>query len=103
MGAANSTVRQPYGWFLDDRSETDQLHFNNLTNSGWSEWTAAMCGRPAITDLYGRLKEFAERTPDRWALTDFYNAVNARRFGFEGRAQLGGFAASLILSKYPNG
>ena len=29
--AANSTVRQEYGWYLDDRSETDARH---LTNSG---------------------------------------------------------------------
>ena len=37
------------------------------------------------------------------ALTDFYNAVDAKRIGFEGRAQMGGFGASLVLQKYPNG
>ena len=40
--APNSTVRQRYSWYLDDRSESDK---RRLTNAGWSEWTAAMCGR----------------------------------------------------------
>ena len=42
-------------------------------------------------------------TPDRWVLTDYYNADNARRIGFEGRAQMGGFGATVLLKKYPNG
>ena len=96
----NSTVRQKYGWYLDDRSETDKRH---LTNAGWSEWTAAMCGPRAVADLYARLKRFAQETPDRWSLTDYYNAVDAKRLGFEGRAQMGGFGASLALAKYPHG
>lgn len=40
---------------------------------------------------------------DRWALTDYYNAVSGKRIGFEGRAQMGGFAATMILQKYPDG
>ena len=96
----HSTVRQKYGWYLDDRSETDKRH---LTNAGWSEWTAAMCGPRAVADLYARLKRFAQETPDRWSLTDYYNAVDAKRLGFEGRAQMGGFGASLALAKYPHG
>jgi hypothetical protein len=90
-----SVVRQAYGWFLDDRSEADSRH---LTNAGWSEWTAAMCGPTAVGDLYGRIRRFAEETPDRWALTDYYNAVNGSRIRFEGRAQMGGFGASLVLA-----
>ena len=41
------TVRQAYGWYLDDRSEADGVRYcgvrqcQHLTNSGWSEWTAA--------------------------------------------------------------
>ena len=69
--------------YLDDRSERDSRH---LTNAGWSEWTAAMCGQDAIDDLYHRLTTFCIETPDRWALTDYYNALSSRRVGFEGRA-----------------
>ena len=98
--APNSTVRQEFSWFLDDRSETDKRH---LTNAGWSEWTAAMCGPAAVRDLYARIRRFAEETPDRWALTDFYNAINGSRHRFEGRAQMGGFGATLVLQKYPHG
>jgi hypothetical protein len=98
--ATTVAMRQKYGWYLDDRSENDTRH---LTNSGWSEWTAAMCGPAAVADLYARIKRFAQDTPDRWALTDYYNAADGRRLGFEGRAQMGGFGASLAIKKYPRG
>ena len=98
--APNSTVRQEFSWFLDDRSETDKRH---LTNAGWSEWTAAMCGQSAVDDLYGRLLRFSRETPDRWALSDYFNAASGRRIGFEGRAQMGGFGGSLALRRYPDG
>jgi hypothetical protein len=96
----SSTVRQKYGWFLDDRSEKDSRH---LTNAGWSEWSAAMCGPAAVADLYGRIRRFAQETPDRWSLTDYYNAVNGSRIRFEGRAQMGGFGASLVLAAHSRG
>eukprot|EP00463_Aulacantha_scolymantha_P003250 TRINITY_DN406_c0_g1_i1.p1 TRINITY_DN406_c0_g1~~TRINITY_DN406_c0_g1_i1.p1 ORF type:complete len:316 (+),score=64.50 TRINITY_DN406_c0_g1_i1:1295-2242(+) len=86
-------TRQKYGWYLDDRSERDVRH---LTNSGWTEWTAAMCGQEALKDLYSRLRLFAAETPDRWSLTDYYNVLNGRRMAFQGRAQMGGFGATLF-------
>lgn len=98
--ADDSPVRQPYGWYLDDRSETDGRH---LTNAGWSEWAAAMCGKEAVEDLYFRHERFALETPDRMSFTDYYNALTGARLGFEGRAQMGGFGATLVLDKWPNG
>ena len=98
--SAGSAVRQNYSWFLDERSQTDGRH---LTNAGWSEWTAAMCGPRAVDDLYQRIMRFCRETPDRWALSDYYNAVDGRRIGFEGRAQMGGFAASVFLKQHPKG
>jgi len=95
-----NTTRQKYGWYLDDTSEKNNLH---LTNAGWTEWTAAMCGQEAIEDFYLRLRHFISETPDRFSLTDFYNTLNGKRIAFEGRAQMGGFGATLFLSKHPNG
>eukprot|EP01079_Euglenida_sp_SAG-EU17-18_P006828 gene6828-1221_t len=95
-----SPVRRKFGWYLDDRSEGDSRH---LANHGWTEWIAAMCGPEAQGDLYGRLVKFAESTPDRWALTDYADADTGRRIGFEGRAQMGGFGATLALKKWPGG
>ena len=60
-----------------------------------------MCDEEA--DLYERIVRFATETTDRWALTDYYNAQTGRHIGFEGRAQMGGFAASIIKKKYPRG
>ena len=62
-----------------------------------------MCGRAAVEDLYARVARFAEDTPDRYALTDYYNAKTARRIGFEGRAQMGGFGATMVLHERPRG
>ena len=75
----------------------------HLTNHGWAEWAAAMCGPDAVADLYGRIKRFASETPDRWALTDYANAANGSRIRFEGRAQMGGFGASLVLAQARTG
>ncbi len=66
-----------------------------------SELTAALCGAEA--DLYPRLIRFARDTPDRWALTDLYDATNASRIKFEGRAQMGGFGATLVRRAWPRG
>ena len=56
MQQANATgarteagVRQTFGWLLDDRSASDPRGF--ITNSGWAEWAAAMCGGSAVRDL----------------------------------------------------
>ena len=95
-----STSYQAFGWYLDDRSEQDERH---MPNAGWSQWSAAMCGEHAVSDLYARIQHFAQQTPDRWALADWYNARDGRRIGFEGRAQMGGFGASLLLRKFPRG
>ena len=62
-----------------------------------------MCGQAAVDDLYSRIIKFSSDTPDRWALTDYYNAKTAARLGFEGRAQMGGFGATIILKMYPKG
>ena len=79
--APGSVVRQNYSWYLDDRSQSDARH---LTNAGWSEWTAGLCGQVAVDDLYERLLRFCRATPDRWALSDYFNALSGRRIGFEG-------------------
>lgn len=98
--APGSVVRRQFAWYLDDRSQADRRH---LTNAGWSEWTAAMCGAAAVEDLYARLLRFCRTTVDRWALSDYFNADTGRRIGFEGRAQMGGFGATVLLRKYPKG
>ena len=36
-------------------------------------------------------------------MSDYFNALDARRVGFEGRAQMGGFGASVLLRLYPRG
>ena len=79
--APGSVVRHNYSWYLDDRSQSDARH---LTNAGWSEWTAGLCGQVAVDDLYKRLLRFCRATPDRWALSDYFNALSGRRIGFEG-------------------
>ena len=60
-------------------------------------------GQAAVDDLYARLLRFCRTTVDRWALSDYFNAVSGRRIGFEGRAQMGGFGATVLLRKYPRG
>ncbi len=52
---------------------------------------------------YARLKAFAQVTPQRWAFSDFVNVVDGTRVGFEGRAQMGGFGATMLLHERPQG
>ena len=62
-----------------------------------------MCGQTAVDDLYSRIVKFCRETPDRWALSDYFNAVDGRRIGFEGQAHMGGYRASVLLKQYPKG
>lgn len=81
--AAYRRQARPFGVPLDSRKEYTKLD--------WEFWSAALTGRRAdldfVTDLVWR---YANETPDRHPLPDWYWANNGRVRGFWGRPVIGG-------------
>lgn len=79
-----------YGVPLDDRA--------SFTKGDWSSWIAAMAGSEAQWNaIVSTIYAFADETPDRVPLSDWYDTRSGHKVGFQARPVVGGFFAKLLL------
>jgi hypothetical protein len=65
-----------------------------------SAWIAGLAEQRADFDaLMGPLYEFANRTPDRVPLTDWFQTTSGRCVGFRARSVVGGIFAPMLLDR----
>eukprot|EP01113_Clastostelium_recurvatum_P036774 TRINITY_DN529_c0_g1_i2.p1 TRINITY_DN529_c0_g1~~TRINITY_DN529_c0_g1_i2.p1 ORF type:complete len:685 (-),score=223.05 TRINITY_DN529_c0_g1_i2:1467-3491(-) len=80
------TEMQKYGIPLDVRA--------NLTKIDWQSWTATFDKSPnGFQSRFSPLYKFANETPNRMPLSDFYKVPNAEVIAFYNRPVVGGFWA----------
>ncbi|CAF0768566.1 unnamed protein product [Adineta ricciae] len=79
-----------FGIPLDSRS--------NLTKGDWTSWIAAFNDNEGQKNaIFDKLYKFANESPDRVPLSDFYDAANGHVLGFRARPVMGGLFIRALL------
>jgi len=86
------TKQGEFGLPLDSRER--------YTKNDWISWTATMAGtKEDFQSLFDPIYHFAETTPQRVPVSDWYNTDNAYMVGFQARSVVGGFFMKMLSEK----
>lgn len=83
------TVQAEYGLPLDSRER--------YTKNDWITWTATLSdNREDFKEIFNPIWKYADETPDRVPLSDWYIVDNAQKVGFQARSVVGGFFVKML-------
>jgi hypothetical protein len=86
------TVMAPYGLPLDSRER--------YTKNDWITWTATLADNlKDFKTIFDPVYSFAENTPNRVPVSDWYIVDNAQMVGFQARSVVGGFYIRMLSDK----
>ncbi len=98
-----SAATEEANWYLKHRNQfgmpLDLRH--SYTKADWEMWTAAwQHDNPAVRDaLIDSVYLFANTSPSRAPLTDWYDTISGRQVGFQARPVVGGLFALLTVTR----
>lgn len=82
-------VQLPYGLPLDSRER--------YTKNDWITWSATLADNKAdFMTLFNPVWDYANKTPNRVPVSDWYIADNAQMVGFQARSVVGGFFIKML-------
>lgn len=79
-----------FGYPLDSRSA--------FTKLDWESWTAALAGPSGFKALFSGVYNFADQTPTRVPLSDWYWTVDGTQTGFQARPVVGGVYMEMLTN-----
>lgn len=83
------TVQAEFGLPLDSRER--------YTKNDWITWTATLAdNKDDFREIFNPVWKFADETPDRIPLSDWYIVDNAQQVGFQARSVVGGFFIKML-------
>lgn len=98
----NDVISKEVTYLMKNHLNKYGISLNNnvvSTKIDWLSWIAAMSPNPLDRDtLFERIYNFANETPDRVPLTDWYDTDTGKRLRFQARAVLGAFYANIMLN-----
>lgn len=78
-----------YGLPLDNRADYTKLD--------WLAWTASLSGSPSeFANIFEPAYRFAQESPTRVPLTDWYDTKTAKKSGFQARSVVGGIFIEML-------
>jgi len=78
-----------FGLPLDNRA--------TYTKIDWLAWTASLAGSPeGFRALFDPAYHFADVSPSRVPLTDWYDTVSGKQVGFQARSVVGGIFIQML-------
>ena len=101
-----SVMQTEIAYYMGEgRLNTYGVPLNNektFTKLDWLSWIAAMASnKNDRLNLFQRIYDFANETPNRVPLTDWYDTVTGHQSGFQARPVLGGVYAWILLHSNP--
>jgi hypothetical protein len=86
------TMQAPFGLPLDNRER--------YTKNDWITWTATLAdSKEDFRTIFDPVYYFAENTPNRVPVSDWYIVDNAQQKGFQARSVVGGFFIRMLNDK----
>jgi Domain of unknown function (DUF4965)/Domain of unknown function (DUF5127)/Domain of unknown function (DUF1793)/Domain of unknown function (DUF4964) len=86
------TMQAPFGLPLDNRER--------YTKNDWITWTATLAeSKEDFRTIFDPVYYFAENTPNRVPVSDWYIVDNAQQKGFQARSVVGGFFIRMLSDK----
>ncbi len=86
------SIQSEYGLPLDNRQR--------YTKNDWITWTATMADtKEGFQSLFNPVWKFANETPQRVPVSDWYIVDNAYMVGFQARSVVGGFFIKMLSNK----
>jgi hypothetical protein len=95
-----ATLAEESAWYVAQRADygfpLDNRH--TYTKGDWEMWTAAGVSDPALRQAFiDTLYRFADTTPSRVPLTDWYDTHTGLQAGFQARPVIGGLFSLMTL------
>src|ERR1035437_437062 len=91
------TKQNQYGLPLDNRKDYTKLDWLVWTKLDWLVWTSTLASNPAdFEKLIAPAYRWANETPTRVPLTDWYDTVTGKQQGFQARSVVGGVFVKML-------
>jgi len=100
---SSNIIDMEVSYYLAQHANTYGIPLDNravFTKLDWSMWVAAMATDAQFQTIVAKIYKFANESPDRVPLTDWYDTVSGKVTGFRARTVLGALFAKILISEH---
>eukprot|EP01121_Diplochlamys_sp_Union-15-3_P010077 TRINITY_DN2790_c0_g1_i2.p1 TRINITY_DN2790_c0_g1~~TRINITY_DN2790_c0_g1_i2.p1 ORF type:complete len:701 (-),score=144.39 TRINITY_DN2790_c0_g1_i2:20-1858(-) len=97
-------IRKELNYYLTQKLNTYGVPLDNratFTKLDWSVWAATMGDDTQFQTIINRIYNFANQSPSRVPLSDWYDTISGKQVGFQARTVLGALYSKILLLEKP--